>query len=183
MRALTGARLHHTTSAATATVSTMATRASQRPPRAGAVASHGHRRDRPPARPPPAPACPRPARLRRRLRRRGRLSLDDLEEHDRDVVDPARHGSRRRRAPRPPRRDRCRRRAISSAICSSRTMSVSPSEQIRYRSPGCGADGQRLDLDARLGADRARDHRPVRVLLGLLGRQPSRPGRARPTSE
>ena len=37
---------------------------------------------------------------------------------------------------------------------------------------GRRGDRQRLDLDARLGADSARDHRAVRVLLGLLGRQP-----------
>ena len=34
-------------------------------------------------------------------------------------------------------------------------------------------DRERVDLDARLGADGAGDHRPVRVLLGLLGRQPA----------
>ena len=47
---------------------------------------------------------------------------------------------------------------------------------------GRRGDRQRLDLDGRLGADRARDHRAVRVLLGLLGE--SLPARtSSPTSE
>ena len=50
-------------------------------------------------------------------------------------------------------------------------MLVSPSEQSRKTSPGCASIGVGVDVDVRVGAERARDHRALRVVLGLLGRQ------------
>ena len=57
--------------------------------------------------------------------------------------------------------------ASSRAICSSPSIVVSPSEQIRKTSPACGGDGLQVDLDLRLGAERAGDDRALRVVLGL----------------
>ena len=59
--------------------------------------------------------------------------------------------------------------ASTSPISSSPTMSVSPSEQSTKTSPSCRLDGERVDVDVGIGAERARDHRALRVVLGLLG--------------
>ena len=48
---------------------------------------------------------------------------------------------------------------------------VSPSEQSRKTSPGSRLDRERVDVDVGLGAERARDHRALRVGLGLLRRE------------
>ena len=50
-----------------------------------------------------------------------------------------------------------------------------PSEQSRKTSPGCGVDGERVDVDVGVGAERARDHRALRVHLRLLRRQLAAP--------
>ena len=50
-------------------------------------------------------------------------------------------------------------------------MVVSPSEQSRKTSPGRASTVKRVDVDLGVGAERARDHRALRVGLRLLGRQ------------
>ena len=51
------------------------------------------------------------------------------------------------------------------------TIVVSPSEQSRKTSPSARLDGEGVDVDLGLGAERAGDHRALRVHLGLLGRE------------
>ena len=67
----------------------------------------------------------------------------------------------------------------AARISSSSTIVVSPSEQSRKTSPGSRLDRERVDVDVGVGAERARDHRALRVRLGLLGRELARCGPAR----
>ncbi len=58
-------------------------------------------------------------------------------------------------------------------MSSSATIVVSPSEQSRKRSPGSASTVDGVDVDVGVGAERAGDHRALRVLLGLLGGEPA----------
>ena len=111
--------------------------------------------------------------------RRGAPSSAISKQHDGDVVlaaavvrarDQLPRGARRGRggAPRAPRGSRRRRPSL-----------VSPSEQSRNTSPGCDLDRERVDVDVRVGAERARDHRALRMRLGLLRARACRCGPAR----
>ncbi len=82
-------------------------------------------------------------------------------------------------ASRPPRRGRRGARAGSPRSSSPSTMSDSPSEQIRKTSPDSRDDRERVDVDVRVGAERAGDHRALRVHLGRLGRQLAAPDELR----
>ena len=75
------------------------------------------------------------------------------------------------------RRSAARRGSVSSAarrsISSSRIMPVRPSEQIRMRSPVRASIGVEVDVDVGVDAEGPGDDRPLRVDLGLLGRDPA----------
>ena len=186
--------LHQTTSAATASVSTIASSASQRPPApapwrcTGTPGSAGSA-DR-----------ARVGRLLHRvlvriergrlLRRRGRLGrrmripLDDLEQDDRDVVDAAgtirgvdeRFGSVDEGL-RIGQVRRCTPDQLGDLLVTHDVGEPVGADQVEVA--GRDRERHRLDVDARLGADGPRDHRSVRVLLGLLRRAAVLPGRAR----
>ncbi len=71
----------------------------------------------------------------------------------------------------------CRLRLVSpriSAICGSPTTENKPSEQMRYRSPGCGLDLGQIDFGIFTAGQRARDDVPPRMLT--RGGRAHRPG-------
>ena len=56
-------------------------------------------------------------------------------------------------------------------MSSSSTIVVSPSEQREEDVALLRRHGERVDIDVGVGAERARDHRALRVRLGLLRRE------------
>jgi hypothetical protein len=113
-------------------------------------------------------------RHRLRLARSPSSVLDDLEEDDRDVVLAAAAIGRG---------DELLRGGVE--VVAARFDDVEDLLVADHRSQpvgadqeevaGVGLDRERVDVDVRVGSERARDHRALRVRLRLLGRQPARP--------
>ena len=108
----------------------------------------------------PARPCARCRRRRRRSRRRSTVMLSSP---------PPRFAAETSDFVARSRSSRCV--STTSRMSSSSTMSVRPSEQRRKTSPSPRLDRERVDVDVGVGADRARDHRALRMRLGLLARE------------